>query len=147
MTTNTELSKNLTRLLADTYTLYMRTQNYHWNVTGRSFYALHLLFEQHYTELATAIDTIAERIRALGVRAPGSYEEFAKLTTLAPEKNPSAEAEMIKALIEGHEKVKASAKAVDEASTKTGDSATQGIAVNRLEVHEKALWMLKSLQA
>ena len=136
--------ESLSKLLADTYTLYLKTHNYHWNVTGPMFNTLHTLFEAQYTELATAVDTIAERIRTLGARAPGSYAEFLSLTGVKEAKgNPGAMA-MIKALADDQQRVAASAKVVVDASAKAGDDASEDLGIGRIDVHQKNAWMLRS---
>ena len=135
----------LSTLLADSYTLYLKTHNFHWNVTGPMFTTLHTLFETQYTELALAVDEIAERIRALGVRAPGSYREFAELSQVqdAAGETPSAE-RMIEILVQDYETVVAAAKAVFEAAEAAGDQASGDLAVRRMDVSEKNAWMLRS---
>lgn len=138
------VADKLSRLLADSYTLYLKTHNYHWNVTGPMFQTLHLLFETQYTELATAVDDIAERIRALGERAPGSYREFAKLSTVKDaETVPKAE-EMIRELAADHEAVSRSVMAVFKEAGNYGDEATISLVTARLEIHQKAAWMLRA---
>ncbi|HLU61536.1 MAG TPA: Dps family protein [Gammaproteobacteria bacterium] len=138
------VADKLARLLADSYTLYLKTHNYHWNVTGPMFQTLHTLFENQYNELATAVDTIAERIRALGEKAPGSYRQFAELATVKDAEGvPSAE-EMIRELAADHETVSASLMNVFEEATKHGDEATISLVTARLEVHQKAAWMLRA---
>jgi len=138
------VADKLSRLLADSYTLYLKTHNYHWNVTGRMFQTLHTLFETQYTELATAVDGIAERIRALGVRAPGSYKEFAELATVKDaEGTPKADA-MIQELAADHEMVSRTAMEVFREAGKYDDEATISLVTARLEVHQKATWMLRA---
>lgn len=139
------LAGALSALLADSYTLYLKTHNFHWNVTGPMFQTLHLMFEQQYNELALAVDTIAERIRALGHRAPGSYSAYARLSTV-PDTDAVPEAtEMIRLLVEGHETVVRTARQVLQKAEKAGDQATADVATQRLQVHEKTAWMLRSL--
>lgn len=134
----------LSRLLAESYALYLKTHNYHWNVTGPMFQSLHLLFETQYTELATAVDEIAERIRSLGHRAPGSFREFAELASVPDaEGTPSAE-DMVRDLAAGNGTVAAAASAVFEVASAAGDEATAGLAIDRVGIHEKAAWMLRS---
>ncbi len=140
-----EVAAGLARLLADTYTLYLKTHNYHWNVTGPQFQTLHLMFEQHYTELATAVDDIAERIRALGHYAPGSYRAFAKLTSLEESETVPAATEMVRQLAEDHETVVRSARKVLKAAQNAEDEVTLGLLTDRMTVHEKTAWMLRSL--
>lgn len=142
-----QIAEGLARLLADTYTLYLKTHNFHWNVTGPMFNTLHVMFEQQYTELATAIDEIAERIRALGVYAPGSYTQYAKLTIIAEENGvPSAE-QMIGQLVNGQEAVVKTARSVFPFAEKASDEPTADLLTQRMQVHEKTAWMLRSLIA
>lgn len=138
------VAEKLSRLLADSYTLYLKTHNYHWNVTGPMFQTLHLLFEAQYTELATAVDTIAERIRALGERAPGSYTDFAKLATVQDATGVPKAEDMIRELATDHETVSRSLMAVFEEADKHRDEATISLVTARLEVHQKATWMLRA---
>lgn len=134
----------LERLLADGYTLYLKTHNFHWNVTGPMFATLHTLFETQYQEIWTAVDEIAERIRTLGAPAPGTYRQFAQLASLKePEGVPEAMA-MVRELADDHERVAETARAVVSAAEKAGDEATLDLAVGRLRVHEKDAWMLRS---
>lgn len=140
-----EISDGLSCLLADTYTLYLKTHNFHWNVTGPLFTALHVLFEQHYQELSVAVDTIAERIRALGFPAPGSYSDFAKLSSITEETGlPAAEA-MIQQLVEGNEAVIRTARAMFPRVDEANDEASADLLTQRMQVHEKNAWMLRSL--
>jgi starvation-inducible DNA-binding protein len=135
----------LSRLLADSYTLYLKTQNFHWNVTGPMFSTLHLLFEQQYTELAAAVDLIAERIRALGHPAPGSYFQFAELSSVAEETAvPEADA-MLKQLVIGQETLARTARNAFPIAERAGDQVTLDLLTQRLQVHEKNAWMLRSL--
>ena len=135
----------LSKLLADSYTLYLKTHNFHWNVTGPNFASLHVLFETHYTELADAVDEIAERIRALGCPAPGSYKQFAALTCIKEETDvPSAE-KMIAQLVADHEAVSRTAHKTLKTAQETDDEVTIGLATDRMTVHEKAAWMLRSM--
>ena len=140
------IAEGLSHLLADTYTLYLKTHNYHWNVTGPMFNTLHVMFENQYTELAEAVDLIAERIRALGYPAPGSYREFAKLTSIqeAGDGHPNAQ-QMIKFLVEGQEAVVRSARKVFPAAEKGGVEATADLLTQRMQLHEKTAWMLRSM--
>ena len=133
----------LSHLLADSYTLYVKTHNFHWNVTGPMFTTLHTLFETQYTELALAVDEIAERIRALGVRAPGSYREFSELATVKDAEGTPSAKEMIQILVDDLATVNASAKAVFEAAEAAGDPASGDLAVRRMDVGEKNAWMLR----
>jgi starvation-inducible DNA-binding protein len=134
----------LKHLLADSYTLYLKTHNFHWNVTGPMFTTLHTLFEQQYTELALAVDEIAERIRALGHPAPGSYSEFAKLSGVKESTGVPKATDMIRELAGDLDTVVASAKRVFEAAEKAGDQASADLAVRRMDVSEKNAWMLRS---
>jgi starvation-inducible DNA-binding protein len=140
-----EIAAGLSRLLADTYTLYLKTHYFHWNVTGPMFQTLHLMFETQYTELALAVDLIAERIRALGFPAPGSYTEYAKLSSI-PETTtvPKAE-EMIKLLVEGQEAVCRTARSIFPVVETASDEPTADLLTQRLQLHEKTAWMLRSL--
>jgi starvation-inducible DNA-binding protein len=142
-----EITAGLSRLLADSYKLYLKTDNYHWNVTGPLFNTLHAMFEAQYTELATAVDDIAERIRALGHRAPGSYREFAKLTSIVEEQgDPSAE-EMIRELVIGQEAVVKTARSVFPLADSAHDEPTADLLTQRMNLHEKNAWMLRSMLA
>jgi starvation-inducible DNA-binding protein len=134
----------LSHLLADSYTLYLKTHNFHWNVTGPMFTTLHTLFETQYTELALAVDEIAERIRSLGVRAPGSYKEFAELATVKDAEGTPSATDMIRILVDDLATVTASAKAVFEAAEAANDQASGDLAVRRMDVTEKNAWMLRS---
>jgi starvation-inducible DNA-binding protein len=134
----------LNRLLADSYTLYLKTHNFHWNVTGPMFTTLHTLFEQEYTELALAVDEIAERVRALGAPAPGSYEEFSRLTSLKEAVGVPPAVEMVRQLVHDQVLVGQAAQAVIKAAERAGDDATADLAVRRTQVHEKNAWMLRS---
>lgn len=139
------IAEGLGRLLADSYTLYLKTHNYHWNVTGPMFNTLHLMFEQQYTELALAVDLIAERIRALGHPAPGSYKAFARLTSIEEETGtPSAE-QMIANLVEGQETVVRTARKLFPVVERAGDEPTADLLTQRMQIHEKNAWMLRSL--
>lgn len=138
------VADKLARLLADSYTLYLKTHNYHWNVTGPMFQTLHTLFETQYTELATAVDGIAERIRALGERAPGSYTAFAQLATVKDAQGTPKAEEMIRELAADHETVTRSAMDAFKEAGKYGDEATISLVTARLEVHQKATWMLRA---
>jgi starvation-inducible DNA-binding protein len=140
-----EIAGALSRLLADTYTVYLKTHNFHWNVTGPMFQTLHLMFEQQYTELALAVDLIAERIRSLGVRAPGSYREFARLSSIPEEDQTPPAEEMIRLLVVAQESVVRTARAAFRPAEKAGDQVTQDLLTQRMQVHEKTAWMLRSL--
>ena len=141
-----KITTGLSHLLADTYTLYLTTHNFHWNVTGPMFTSLHTLFMQQYTELWNAVDPIAERIRSLGHTAPGSYRQFSKLSSLsdAPEKPPKA-LEMVRILVTGHEAVARTARGVFPLADKASDEPTADLLTQRLTVHEQAAWMLRAL--
>lgn len=140
-----KIAEGLSRLLADTYTLYLKTHAFHWNVTGPMFNTLHLMFETQYTELAVAVDDIAERIRALDFYAPGTYHEFNKLASIKEtETVPNAQG-MIKDLVAGHEAVCRTARSVFPAAEKAADEASADLLTQRLQVHEKTGWMLRSL--
>jgi len=140
-----EIALGLSGLLADSYTLYLKTHNYHWNVTGPMFQTLHLMFEQHYMELATAVDVIAERIRSLGVLAPGSYAEFGKLASIREKSGDISAEEMIKDLVDSHETVIRTARSIFPLAEKANDQATADLLTQRLQLHEKTTWMLRSL--
>lgn len=131
-------------LLANTYTLYLKTQNYHWNVTGANFIMLHKFFEEQYEALAEAVDTIAERIRILGANAPGSFEEFAKLKTLSEAQINLEAKDMIDDLIKDHTEINRTLAMLLEQAKSENDEVTQSVLVERLEYHEKAIWMLRS---
>jgi starvation-inducible DNA-binding protein len=139
------LASELSKLLAESYTLYLKTHNFHWNVTGPMFQTLHLLFEQQYTELAMAVDAIAERIRSLGHPAPGSYGAFSRLSNIPDTEGVPKAKEMIRLLLDGHETVIGTARAVIPGAEKASDQATADLLTQRLQVHEKTAWMLRSL--
>ncbi len=139
------IAQGLAKLLADSYTLYLKTHNYHWNVTGPMFNTLHLMFEQQYTELATAVDLIAERIRALGHAAPGSYKAYAKMTDIAEEEGVPNAQEMIRRLVAGQEAVVRTARSVFPAVEGASDEPTADLLTQRMQVHEKNAWMLRSM--
>ncbi len=139
------IAEGLSKLLADSYTLYLKTHNYHWNVTGPLFNTLHLMFEQQYTELATAVDEIAERIRALGHPAPGSYRAYARLTEIEEEEGVPAAEEMIEQLVKGQEAVVRTARTVFPVVETASDEATADLLTQRMQVHEKNAWMLRSM--
>lgn len=141
------IAEGLSNLLADTYTLYLKTHNFHWNVTGPMFQTLHLMFEQQYNELALAVDMIAERIRALGVAAPGTYKAFAKLSSIEEEEDVPTAEEMIKKLVEGQEAVVRTARSIFPVVDKANDEPTADLLTQRMQVHEKTAWMLRSLLA
>lgn len=137
----------MSRVLADIYTLYLKTHNFHWNVTGPMFQTLHLMFEIQYSELAGAVDLVAERIRALGLPAPGSYRTFSKLSTIEEEGGIPQAKDMIRALVEGHETVARTAREVFKAAEAAGDQPSCDLLTQRMQVHEKTAWMLRSLLA
>ena len=140
-----QIAEGLARLLADSYTLYLKTHNFHWNVTGPMFTTLHTLFEQHYMELATAVDEIAERIRALGVAAPGSYKQFSKLSSIEEETGVPGAEEMIKQLVQGQEAVVKTARSIFPVVDSAHDEPSADLLTQRMQVHEKNAWMLRSL--
>ena len=140
-----QIAEGLSRLLADSYTLYLKTHNFHWNVTGPMFSTLHTLFEQHYTELATAVDEIAERIRALGVAAPGSYEQFSRLSSIREETGVPRAEEMIRQLVQGQEAVVKTARSIFPAVESASDEPSADLLTQRMQIHEKNAWMLRSL--
>jgi starvation-inducible DNA-binding protein len=142
-----EIADGLSRLLADSYTLYLKTHNYHWNVTGPQFNTLHSMFEGQYTELAGAVDEIAERIRALGITAPGSYAEFGKLTSIEEGTGTESADEMIRELVKGQEAVVRTAREAFPAADAAHDEPTADLLTQRMQVHEKNAWMLRSLLA
>ena len=142
-----EIADGLAKLLADSYTLYLKTHNYHWNVKGPLFNTLHQMFEEQYTELAEAVDEIAERIRALGEPAPGSYKAFAELTSIEEEEGePSAE-DMIRRLVRGQEAVVRTARSVIPVAEAANDEPSADLLTQRMQVHEKNAWMLRSMVA
>jgi starvation-inducible DNA-binding protein len=140
-----EIGEGLSRLLADTYTLYLKTHNFHWNVTGPLFNTLHLMFEEQYTELATAVDEIAERIRALGFPSPGSYAQFGELTHIKEETKVPAAEEMIRQLVQDQETVVRTARSIFPVVDKANDEPTADLLTQRMQVHEKTAWMLRSM--
>jgi starvation-inducible DNA-binding protein len=139
------IAGGLSKLLADSYTLYLKTHNYHWNVTGPMFNTLHLMFEQQYNELALAVDAIAERIRALGFPAPGSYKAYAKLTDVKEDDEVPGAQDMIRNLVQGQETVVRSARAVFPLVDEAGDEPSADLLTQRMQIHEKNAWMLRSL--
>lgn len=143
----TAIAGELAKVLADTYTLYLKTHNYHWNVTGPMFNTLHLMFEEQYNELWVAVDLLAERMRSLGEFAPGSYSAFAELTSIDEATSvPSAE-DMIRDLVRGHEAVARTARTAFTTADGANDQPTADLLTQRLEVHEKTAWMLRSMVA
>lgn len=140
-----DIVAGLSRLLADTYTLYLKTHNFHWNVRGPMFNSLHEMFMVQYTELWNAVDLIAERIRSLGADAPGSYSAFASLTSIEEARGVPAALDMVRQLAEGHEAVCRTARSVFPAAEGGDDQASIEVLTERLQVHEKTAWMLRSL--
>jgi starvation-inducible DNA-binding protein len=137
-------ARGLSLLLADTYTLYLKTHNYHWNVTGPNFASLHLLFEQQYSELALAVDAIAERIRALGAPAPGSYKQFAELARVADEAELPDSMEMVRRLLRDHDTLLETAREALDAAEEHHDQPSADLVSERMQVHQKAAWMLRA---
>ena len=140
-----EIASGLSRLLADSYTLYLKTHNFHWNVTGPMFQTLHLMFEAQYTELALAVDLIAERIRSLGFPAPGTYKQYAELSSIKEEQAIPKAQDMIRILVEGQEAVVRTARSLYPVLEKANDEATADLLTQRIQLHEKTAWMLRSL--
>jgi len=140
-----QIATSLSKVLADTYTLYLKTHNFHWNVTGPMFQTLHLMFEQHYMELATAVDAIAERIRALGLPAPGTYRQFGALSAIKEDDGVPKAEDMIRRLVEGHETVARTARSAFAVAEEANDQPTCDLMTQRLQIHEKTAWMLRSL--
>jgi starvation-inducible DNA-binding protein len=138
------VTDSLRQLLADSYTLYLKTHNFHWNVTGPMFTTLHTLFETEYTELALAVDEIAERLRALDVPAPGSYREFAELTAIKEAQGVPPATEMLRQLVADQDTVSKAAQKVIKAAERAGDDASADLGVRRVQIHEKNAWMLRS---
>jgi starvation-inducible DNA-binding protein len=139
------IAEGLGRLLADSYTLYLKTHNYHWNVTGPMFNTLHLMFETQYNELALAVDAIAERIRALGYPAPGSYKAYAGLTSIEEETGVPTAEEMLRNLVVGQETVVRTARALFPVVDEANDESTADLLTQRMQIHEKTAWMLRSM--
>ena len=139
------IAGELSKLLADSYTLYLKTHGFHWNVTGSMFQTLHLMFEQQYTELSTAVDLIAERIRALGVYAPATYSDFSRLTSIKEPNGIPNSREMIQQLMEGHEAIVRTARSAFAAIERANDEASADLLTQRMQLHEKTAWMLRSL--
>ena len=142
-----QIADGLGRLLADSYSLYLKTHNFHWNVKGPMFQTLHVMFEAQYTELALAVDVIAERIRSLGAPAPGTFSDFARLGSIPETAGVPKATEMIRLLVEGQETVVRTARALFPAVEKAADEATADLLTQRIQVHEKTAWMLRSLLA
>jgi starvation-inducible DNA-binding protein len=138
------IAEGLKRLLADSYTLYLQTHNFHWNVTGIHFRELHLMFEEHYTELAIAVDDIAERIRTLDVAAPGTYKAFSQLSSIAEVDGVPSSSEMVELLTKGHEQVIKTSRQVLQLAQNADDESTSALVSDRMRVHEKTAWMLRA---
>jgi starvation-inducible DNA-binding protein len=139
------VAAEMSRLLADSYTLYLTSHNYHWNITGPMFRTLHLMFEEHYVELAEAVDEIAERIRSLGFPAPASYAAFAELSTVSTDPGSPDAMGMVEALAIGHETAAATARSTLATADTADDAASADLATRRIDVHEKTAWMLRSM--
>ncbi len=140
-----EIATGLSHVLADSYTLYLKTHNFHWNVTGPMFQTLHLMFEAQYNELALAVDLVAERIRALGFPAPGTYRQFLSLSSIHEEDGVPKAQDMIVKLVEGHETVARTSRGVYKIAESVSDQPTCDLLTQRMQVHEKTAWMLRSL--
>ncbi len=140
-----DIALGLSKLLADTYTLYLKTHNFHWNVTGPMFQTLHLMFETQYNELALAVDLIAERIRSLGFPAPGTYKQYAALSSIKEEEGIPKAQDMIRLLVEGQEAVVRTARSLYASVESASDEATADLLTQRIQIHEKTAWMLRSL--
>ena len=140
-----EVAGGLSKVLADSYTLYLKSHNFHWNVTGPMFQTLHLMFQTQYEELALAVDLVAERIRALGHPAPGTYAEFAKLSSIKETLGVPKATEMLRLLVEGQEAVVRTARSLFPAVERASDEATADLLTQRIQLHEKTAWMLRSL--
>jgi len=139
------IADGLSRLLADEYTLYLKTHNFHWNVTGPMFNTLHLMFETHYTESALAVDLVAERIRALGFPAPGTYKQYAALSSIEETDGVPEAMEMVRLLVKGHEACAKTARSVFPIAEKASDEPTCDLLTQRMQLHEKTAWMLRAL--
>jgi starvation-inducible DNA-binding protein len=142
-----KIATGLSALLADSYSLYLKTHNYHWNVTGPQFNTLHQMFETQYTELAIAVDEIAERIRALGVKAPGSYSEFARLTSIEEASGNENAEEMIAQLVTAQETLVRTAREAFPPADEANDEVSADLLTQRMQIHEKNAWMLRSMLA
>lgn len=141
---STPVTEKLSQVLAETYTLYLKTHNFHWNVTGPMFQPLHSVFEEQYSEMANAVDEIAERIRALGQRAPGSFNEFQNLSSIKDSSGKVAALEMIKELLEGHETISQTTSKAATTAQEADDEGTADLMIQRIQVHDKIAWMLRS---
>ena len=140
-----QIANGLSKVLADTYTLYLKTHNFHWNVTGPMFQTLHLMFEQHYNELALAVDAVAERVRALGFPAPGTYKQFVQLSSIQEEDAIPGAQDMIRLLVQGHEAVARTARTCFVVADEANDQPSCDLLTQRMQIHEKTAWMLRSL--
>jgi starvation-inducible DNA-binding protein len=140
-----QIADGLSRLLADTFTLYLTTHNFHWNVKGPMFQTLHLMFEAQYNELWLALDAIAERIRALGFPAPGTYSQYAKLSSIKETPGVPEAKQMVRILVSGQEAVARTARKIFPVVDKSSDEPTADLLTQRMQVHEKTAWMLRSL--
>ena len=140
-----DMTRALSQLLADTYTLYLKTHYYHWNVTGQMFQTLHLMFETQYNELWLSTDVIAERIRSIGSFSPGTYSDFSKLTKIKEKAELPAALDMVRDLVEGHETVIRTAREIFPLAEKANDEVTADLLTQRMQIHEKTAWMLRSL--
>jgi starvation-inducible DNA-binding protein len=145
-TDRTNIANGLKCLLADSYTLYLQTHNFHWNVTGMQFRELHLMFEEQYTEMAIAVDDVAERIRTLGVAAPGTYKAFAELSSIKEVDGVPEAAEMVGLLTKGHEQVVRTCREVLKIAQAADDESTASLVSDRMRLHEKTAWMLRAIQ-
>lgn len=141
----TDIAHGISKLLADSYTLYLQTHNFHWNVTGPQFRELHLMFEEHYTELAEAVDEIAERIRTLGIAAPGTYKAFNELSAIEEVEGVPEAIEMVRLLCHGHEQVVKTSRDVLKLAQDADDESTAALVSDRMRVHEKTAWMLRAM--
>lgn len=141
----TKIADGLSRLLADTYTVYLKTHNFHWNVTGPMFNTLHSMFETQYTELALAVDDIAERIRALGLPAPATYKQYAELTSISEPEGMLTATEMIQQLVKDQETIVCTARSIFPLADEANDEPTADLLTQRMQLHEKTAWMLRSL--
>ncbi len=140
-----QIAEGLSRVLADTYTLYLKSHNFHWNVTGPMFQTLHLMFEEHYNELWMAVDLVAERIRALGFPVPATYDQLAALSAIEEDEGVPAALDMVRKLVEGHEASARTARDLFKVAEAANDQPTCDLLAQRMQVHEKTAWMLRSL--
>ncbi|VEP12165.1 conserved hypothetical protein [Hyella patelloides LEGE 07179] len=141
-----KIAEGLKHLLADSYTLYLQSHNFHWNVTGPQFRELHLMFEEHYTELATAVDDVAERIRTLDVPAPGTYKSFAELSSIKEIEGVPSAKDMVEILTQGHQQIVKTCREVLIVAQKADDESTASLVSDRMRIHEKTAWMLRALK-